>query len=78
MNVFLFLPLATQTTNKRPRKGKVVGEGLMILLAWMKDVLLKETASEVSKQAGPSRGAHRCEACTPDYRQAAAQTALSV
>lgn len=64
--------------NRRWREGKVEGVELMILLARMKDVLLKETASEVSKQAGLSGGAHRCEACTPDYRQAAAQTALSV
>lgn len=49
-----------------------------MILGRLKDVLLKETASEVSKQAGLSGGAHRCEACTPDYRQAVAQTALSV
>lgn len=38
-------------------EGEVVGEGLMRLMARMKDVLLKETASEVSKQTGLSRGA---------------------
>lgn len=50
-----------RSTKKRKksglREGEVVGEGLMRLMARMKDVLLKETASEVSKQTGLSGGA---------------------
>lgn len=52
----------------------MVGEGLM---ARMKDVLLKETASEGVKANRTERRGHRCAAYSPDYRQAAAQTALS-
>lgn len=37
--------------------GRTGGGELMRLMARMKDVLLKETASEVSKQTGLSRGA---------------------
>lgn len=62
--------LARRNTKKKKkecglREGEVVGEGLMRLMARMKDVLLKETASEVSKQTGLSGGAAGVQPARP-------------
>lgn len=57
-SLFLKLPgLATRTTKKSGWKENEGGVALMILMVRMKDLLLKETASEVSKQTGLSGGA---------------------
>lgn len=54
-------PTEQGVTSKQKQKkkgmGDVVGAGVMRWMARMKDVLLKETASEVSKQTGLSREA---------------------
>lgn len=67
-----------QTENTKLKWGigeeEVVGGGVMRLKARMKDVLLKETASEVSKQTGLSGGATGVQSAR---LPAAAQTALS-
>lgn len=56
---FNLLELTRRNTTKKygMGEGEVVGERLKRLMARLKDVLLKETASEVSKQTELSRGA---------------------